>query len=440
MKVIKKTFIAILVSFFACLIFFNVPINKSYGYKHKKHKNIIRKKIVNVLSLGILIKNSLKNPNITSSVLKTEGQKEEIIIAKALPEPVIGFGITDANGFNNPEIGINAMSDIGFSISQMIPFPSKLATKSQINKYSYKSFREKTQVLKVNMVYLVKAEYYNLALIEEQIRIIKYNGMLLKIIIGHISQKYGVGKASAPTYIRAMLEDSSLKASLFSLDKAKSRLIYLLSELTGLKESLIKSKTAILPWIKEVKSSRLKYKTMLREAFKFNPNLKSLKYLHKKSNKELDFAKESYLPDFYLKAGYGDRYSMVPVLSASVGLSLPIYFNTYQAPLINKAKKDKLSSIYNISWEKLRIIKNIKVALKNMKEDYNNYRLYKTLYVPEARLLFKSELSSFRVQKTTGFSLLDSFKKLVDSEFEKDIYKSKYFKDKSHLELVIGRI
>ncbi|MHB1661768.1 MAG: TolC family protein [bacterium] len=432
----KKTFIFMFVLIFFALSIFINPVNKSYGYKYNKHN----KKITNVLSLDMLIKNSLKNPNITSKAIKTEGQKEKIIIAKALPEPVIGFGLTDANGFNNPEIGVEPMSDIGFSISQMIPFPSKLETKSQINRYSYMSSKEKTQALKVNTVYLVKAEYYELALIEKQISVIKYDRMLLKIILNYTSQKYGVGEASAPAYVRTMLEDSSLAASLFSLDKAKSKLIYLLSEQSGFKESLIKSKTAILSGIKEAKSSMPGYKTILKEAFKFNPDLKSVKYLHKKSNKELALAKESYLPDFYLKAGYGYRYSMVPVLSASVGLSLPVYFNSYQAPLVNKAEKDNLSSIYNISWEKLRIIKNMKVALKNMKEDYNNYKLYKNLYVPEAKLLFKSELSSFRVQKTTGFSLLDSFRKLVDSEFKKDIYRSKFFTDKASLDLITGKI
>jgi len=435
----KKTFVSMFVLILLALSIFINPVNKSYGYKYNKH-NKHKKKTADVLSLDMLIKNSLKNPNITSSAIKTEGQKEEIIIADALPEPVAGFGLTDANGFNNPEIGVESMSDIGFSISQMIPFPSKLNTKSRINKYSYKASKEKTRALKVDTVYLVKAEYYELALIEKQIHIIKYDRMLLKIILGYISQKYGIGKASAPAYIRTMLEDSALNASLFSLDKAESKLIYLLSEQSGLKESLIKSRQAILPGIKGVKSSMPGYETIIKEAFKFNPDLKSLNYLHKKSNKELVLAKESYLPDFYLKAGYGDRYSMVPVLSASVGLSLPLYFNGYQKPLINKAEKDVISSVYNISWEKLRIIKNAKASLKDMKEDYNNYELYKNLYVPEAKLLFKSELSSFRVQKTTGFSLLDSFRKLVDSEFEKDIYRSKFFTDKASLELIEGKI
>lgn len=391
------------------------------------------------LSLKMLIKNALKNPDITSSILKTEGLKEKIAIAKALPEPVAGIGLTDANGFNNPGIGVNSMSDIGLSISQKIPFPSKLETKSRINKYSYMSSKAKTRALKIDTAYLVKESYYNLALLEKQIIVVKYNRLLLNMILKDISQKYGTGSASAPAYIRTMLEDAGLKSELFSLNKAKAKLIYLLGELTGLKSSYIKLRRAVLPKIKEV-GKRDKTKEDIKTAYKYNPELKSLKYLAKKSDYETAYAKESYLPDFYLKAGYGDRYSMVPVLSASVGLSLPVYFNSYQKPLINKAEKDKLSSIYALSWERLQIIKSISVYAKDLRINKNNFKLYENLYVPEAKLLFKAEISSFGTGKSSAFSLLDSFRKLIDSEFKRDIYNAKYYIDKSRLEQVMGKI
>ena len=391
------------------------------------------------LSLKMLIKNALKNQDITSAILKTEGLKEKIAIAKALPEPVAGIGLTDANGFNNPGIGVNSMSDIGLSISQKIPFPSKLGTKSQINKYSYMSSKAKTKALKIDTAYLVKESYYNLALLEKQIVVVKYNRLLLNLILKDISQKYGTGTASAPAYIRTMLEEAALKSELFSLNKAKDKLIYLLSELTGFDPSYIKSRRAVLPKIKEA-GKGAETKKDIKTAYKYNPELKSLKYLAKKSDYETAYAKESYLPDFYLKAGYGDRYSMVPVLSASVGLSLPVYFNSYQKPLINKAEKDKLSSIYALSWEKLQIIKNIGVYAKALRLNENNYRLYESLYVPEPKLLFKAEISSFGTGRSSAFSLLDSFRKLIDSEFKRDIYNAKYYIDKSRLEQVTGKI
>ena len=391
------------------------------------------------LSLKMLIKNALKNPDITSSILKTEGLKEKIAIAKALPEPVAGIGLTDANGFNNPGIGVNSMSDIGLSISQKIPFPSKLETKSRINKYSYMSSKAKTRALKIDTVYLVKETYYNLALVERQAVTIKFDRFLLNIILNDISQKYGTGSVSAPAYIRTMMEEAALKSELYSLNNVKAKLIYLLSELTGFEPSYIKSRRAVLPKIKG-SGKGAETKKDIKTAYKYNPELKSLKYLAKKSDYETAYAKESYLPDFYLKAGYGDRYSMVPVLSASVGLSLPVYFNSYQKPLINKAEKDKLSSIYAISWERLQIIKNIGVYAKDLRINKNNFKLYENLYVPEAKLLFKAEISSFGTGKSSAFSLLDSFRKLIDSEFKRDIYNAKYYIDKSRLERIMGKI
>ena len=131
---------------------------------------------------------------------------------------------------------------------------------------------------------------------------------------------------------------------------------------------------------------------------------------------------------------------MVPVLSASVGLSLPVYFNSYQKPLINKAEKDKLSSIYALSWERLQIIKNIGVYAKDLLINKNNFKLYENLYVPEAKLLFKAEISSFGTGRSSAFSLLDSFRKLIDSEFKKDIYNAKYYIEKSRLEQIMGKI
>ena len=378
------------------------------------------------------------NPEITSSALKTEGRREEIAIAKALPEPVAGIGFTDANGFNDPGIGVNSMSNIGFSISQKIPFPSKLETKSRINKYLYMSSKAKTEALKIDTAYLVKETYYNLALIEKQTAAVKYDRLLLNIILKDISQKYGTGSASAPAYIRTMLEDAGLKSELFSLNEAKAKLIYLLGELTGLKSSYIKLRRAVLPKIKG--GDQLNEKENIKTAYKYNPELKSLKYLAKKSDYETAYAKESYLPDFYLKAGYGDRYSMVPVLSASVGLSLPVYFNSYQKPLINKAEKDRLSSIYDISWEKLQIIKSISVYVKDMRLNKNNYKLYENLYIPEAKLLFKAERASFGVKRASVSPLLDSFRKLINSGFKRDIYNAKYYIDKSRLEQIMGKI
>lgn len=400
-----------------------------------------------ILRLSFLIKASLKNPEVSAYTLKAEGSKEEIIIAKTLPEPVAGFGITDANGFNNPGIGVNSMSALNFSITQPIPFPSKLYTKGRIKKYTYLSLMQKSKALKVNTEYLVRKSYYGLALLTAEAGTLERDRMLLKEIMKDISREYGTGTASAPSYIRSMLEAASLKSESFELNKSVYSLTCLLSELTGLSTEYISRRKAFLPVVpcpvpkvSESLNSGNIYKKSLIIAYSRNPELKSDKYLDEQSRQELTLAKEQYLPDFYLKIGYGDRYSMVPVLSAFVGISLPLYFNGYQRPLIAKAKKEKLVSSYNVLWEKLLIAKRLKTYTNGANADFKNYRLYKYLYVPEARLLFNSETAYFATGKSSAFSLINSFKKLADAEFKLNEFRAEYFINLARLKKIEGSI
>ena len=67
----KKTFTVLTVltvlTAFTISVFIAInPVDKSYGYNYQKHRG----KTANTLRLGILIKNALKNPNITSYNLK----------------------------------------------------------------------------------------------------------------------------------------------------------------------------------------------------------------------------------------------------------------------------------------------------------------------------------------------------------------------------------
>lgn len=395
------------------------------------------------ITLEFLIKKAMGNPRISSSYLKAQGSKEDTVIAKALPEPIFSLGFTNANGFNDPELGVNSMSNIGFSLTQKIPFPSKLKTKSLANKYSYLSLAEKTASLKTVAAFLVKRAYYGLALVEEQIKIVKYDRMLLDVIIKDGEKRYGVGTASADAYIRPVLEDASLKIKLTALRGDKSNIVDILSELTGINQSSLEEKKAEIPKItikpyKLSKSGRLPVETI--KAYNNNPSLKSLKFSSKKAYYEAEYAKEQYLPDFYLKLGYGDRYSMQPVLSASVGISIPVYFNGYQEPLIEKTDKYSLASVYDVNWEKLRIKKELNDAYSDIKTDTDNYFLYRKFYLPEARLLFKTEMSSFGVNRSSAFSLIDSFRKLVNAEFKMDEYRAKYFIDESRIKLITGAI
>jgi len=84
------------------------------------------------LDLDALVKSALeKNPKIKSLEDAARASKFRIRPAGALPDPVIGLGLKNM-GLTRWTVGEEVMSEVGVSVSQMIPFPGKLSLKSRI--------------------------------------------------------------------------------------------------------------------------------------------------------------------------------------------------------------------------------------------------------------------------------------------------------------------
>ncbi len=434
---------------FLCFLFFSFFMLQTMTYPVQAAKvQFVRTKAArsdaehtaaanDIVSLKYLVNRALKNPEIKSSIYKYLGYKENISIAKSLPEPALGFGITDANGLNNPEIGINSMSYWKFSASQAIPFPTKLIINARIKKSIYKSLEDKTITLKLFTVLNVKNVYYNLALLEKDISTFKENLSLLSILLKYADGDYASGRLSARGPIRIILETDQIKTRLILFKKQKNRLIYILSKLTGLKAAYFKNKKA--EFTGKVKDFSDKFNKLMNTADKFNPALKEAKENIKTSRLGIDLANQGYYPNFSIFAGYGDRYSLQPVISGGISVSIPLYFNENQMPKIEKAKKYSINAVYKYDWVKLRTIQNLKTAVSNIKNDYKAYSINKKITEPEAELLFNSYAKSLMSGKVQTFPLLDSFIKLLLIKLKTYEFKAEYFKDDAFLDAVIGK-
>jgi hypothetical protein len=412
-------------------IFANPIRHAKFARSHAEYK------ANDIISLNYLIAHALKNPEIKSSIYKYLGYKENISIAKSLPEPTIGFGITDANGLNNPEIGINSMSYWKFSASQTVPFPTKLLINGRIKKSIYKSLKDKTITLKLFTILNVKDVYYNLALLEKDINTFKENLSLLSILLKYADGDYASGRLSARGPIRIILETDQIKTRLTLFKKQKNRLIYILSRLTGLSAVYFKNKKAEFDG--KITHFVYRFNKLIKTADKFNPALKAAKQNIKTSRLDIDLSNQGYEPNFSAFVGYGDRYSLQPVISGGISVSIPLYFNETQIPKIEKAKKYSINAAYKYDWVRLKTIQNLKTAVSNIKNDYKAYSINKNITEPEAELLFNSYAKSLMSGKVQTFPLLDSFIKLLLIKLKTYEYKAEYFKDSAFLDAVLGK-
>jgi outer membrane protein TolC len=210
-----------------------------------------------------------------------------------------------------------------------------------------------------------------------------------------------------------------------------------LSKFTELPIKYFKNKKA--EFMGKVMPLKYQFNNLMKTADKLNPDLKEGKENIKTSLLGIDLANQGYYPNFSVFLGYGDRYSLQPVISGGVSITLPLYFNESQIPKINKAKKYNINTIYKYAWIRLKTVQDLKTAVSNIKNDYKVYVINKNITEPEAKLLFNSYTKSLMSGKAQTFPLLNSFVQLLLIRLKTYAYKAEYFKDDAFLEAVIGK-
>ncbi len=420
----------------------NILLKRKVDLAIKNLKTIIKNNKINKINKAItlkdLIKFALENPKIKSALNKIKGYRQNIKIDKSLPDPVFGFTYNNANGFNNPEIGTVLGSNYTYSFNQEIPFPAKLFLKSGIAKMRYKSLNDNFIGFSLLTVLNAKYLYYDLALTDSDIAIIKYDYSLLKMIKKIVQESYVVKKTNATGPVRLMLEMIDMKSDLITLKARRRKFLLFISLITDKKFNYIKNN--LKPTFpSHISYAKLNYKKLLHIAYRRNPYIKSAKYLYKQSKLSLNLAEQGFYPNFFVSLSYGYRYFYPPALAAGISLSLPLYFSQKQMPDIKKNKKYMLSAIYKKNWVFLKINSEIKNSLNYLNKYYKLYTANKKLYLPESLFLLNLYTNSFEVHHSSSFAMIDAFKKVVKSELNIYKYKADYLKKIAFLKITIGK-
>ena len=155
------------------------------------------------LDLDALVKSALeKNPKIKSLEDAARASKFRIRPAGALPDPVIGLGLKNM-GLTRWTVGEEVMSEVGVSVSQMIPFPGKLSLKSQIASTQALQAEEDLKAAKLGLVRQIKELYARLFYYQRSIGLLVQKKEVLEKALNLAEVRYSVGTGVQPDIFRA---------------------------------------------------------------------------------------------------------------------------------------------------------------------------------------------------------------------------------------------
>ncbi len=330
-----------------------------------------------------------------------------------LPDPMVEFELDDIMS-DFKKVGM-----INFYVSQMFPFPGKLALEKKSVLNSKAMMQSERLSMALDIMSMIKMNYYDLYLVNMKIQINRDNQLIMKTFITAAEAQYMVGKGMQQEVFKSQVESSRLKNEEYILTMQR-RNIY--SELTKLTKINIDENTKIN--FSDVDTEYL----LNRDNFDINDNKtnKLINYalihrpdLKTKSNKiimnqtDLEMSKLNRMPDFNIKLGYKILpFEETNAFAFMVGINIP--FAPWSSGKYDYSiKKNEViikSTTEEYSTKKTDIRNEITTIVNNMNSLKESMNFYYGVQIPQTENTMKSSQYSYETNMGSFLDLLDAYR------------------------------
>jgi len=391
------------------------------------------------LNVDQLVDEALQNnPEISAAKQKWEVFKEKVPQARALPDPMFGFGIISLP--TNFSFKDEDMTMKEFSISQMFPFYGKRRLMGEMAGKEAEAVFDEIRERANRVIRDVKAAYYELSHVYRTTAVTQRNKEIMESFAKIAESKYSVGEGLQQDVLKAHVEVSKMVDELIMLGQRKRALEAKLNALLNRPPEA----QVVEPEEVTFRKLPLTVEELQKMASDINPTLRSMKKMIEAKEKAYALAKREYYPDFNFKFAYGQRdngpeMKRRDMLTGMMELNIPIFYKTKQDRKVAETKADVLN------WEaQYRAMKNEilfmvadMTAMTNQRE--RQYELYRTGIIPQTSLQVNSAMSAYRVNKVDFLTLLDSQITLYKYEIEYHQALTEHEKSVANLEAAVGK-
>jgi outer membrane protein TolC len=237
------------------------------------------------------------NPGVLESRKRWEEKQARVALAKAWPNPEIGFMKDDIpTGTLNPFKGM--MTE--YTLTQEIMNPGKLKAMGKMASSDAEMARSDYLDKRMNVYVDVKQAYYDLLYTDKALEIMRQNQELMGELIQLAQINYSSGMAPLQNALKAQTEFSKMTAELLNMASMVT--------MAKAKVNAILGRRADTPLdVREEFSTPppdFDFSELQQEAETVRPAIKSMEWGVKMANDGVTLAKKQQLPDFKLTLGY----------------------------------------------------------------------------------------------------------------------------------------
>lgn len=360
------------------------------------------------------------NPNLAQMQARAKAMAAIPSQEGTLPDPQIKF-----NAMSLPVNGLSItqedMTQLGVGISQGIPFPGKLALREQAALFEAQAELLNVEEMRFRLVSEVRRTWWMIFYLDRTLALVNNTHTLLQQFVQITRKKYEVGMGLQQDVLLAQLELSKLLDQQLMLNNSRrnsaASLNALLNQSPDKELTLPDTIGLSIPKVKAEKS-------LYQIAENSRALLESNRQTIHAAKSRLELAKKDYLPDFMIEVGYGARANSptgmkrADLLNLGVSMNVPIFTATKQAKAVDQRTSELMRDQYALQDEWNNVRSQITQNYADYQRAKEQFALYDTSILPQARQTVASMLAGYQVNKVDFLNLVRSQITLFEYEIQ----------------------
>ncbi len=375
-----------------------------------------------------------KNPEVAAARSRYDAASQRPTQEHALPDPLLSAGYS-ANGQPWPGAGLGTQptSNIGFMVSQPIPYAGKRDLRASIARREADAEFQQIDAARQSVTARVAQAYYRMAYTYAVTEVLTRNRDLLMTLL-HVSEsRYTVGQAAQQDVINAQTQISIIDVQLERLRQERASYEGVLNALLTRPAGT----TVGRPEDLSLTAFDVTLDQLLAAAAQHAPMLRRDQIMVDRAQLAVDAARKEYHPDFSINGGYYYMGSMPAMYEFRFDVTVPLQ-RARRAAAVAEQVRNVEAAKHSVESTRLDLQTRIQNDFEMATTSRKLASLYRDTVLPQARLALESSLASYQTGRVDFLSVVTNFGTVLQYEISSLEELASYLTAVSRLEELTG--
>jgi outer membrane protein TolC len=370
-----------------------------------------------------------RNPEIATAQKQYDAARERPAQEHALPDPMLSAG-WNASGYPWPGAGLGTepTSNIGFMVSQALPYPGKRDLKASIASREADAQAQQIDAARLSVTARVKQAYYRLAYTYAVTDVLTRNREVLATLLQVSQNRYTVGQAAQQDVIKAQTQITILDLQLERVRQERA------TREGALNALLARPATSSIgrPDDLELTAFDQTLEPLIAAANAHAPMLRRDEIMVDRSQIAVDAARKEYKPDFAVNGGYYYMGSMPSMYEFRFDVNIPLQ-RAKRAAAVAEQVQTLEGAKQTVESTRLGLQGRIQEDFQMASTSVKLARLYRDTVLPQARLALESSMASYQTGRVDFPSVMTNFGTVLE-------YEMSYFDELASYHTAVSRL